>query len=116
MVKQFRYPVRTFLFIILSLAMTLSICACKEPNSEKQASSGGIVTSEDTGKVYELRLGSFPGDTMTFMEGFAKSVGEASNNRIKLEVVNFLTLGSPADAVNKIIWHITTRSHGYCPM
>lgn len=47
-----------------------------------------------------LTLGSFPGDTMDFMNRYAEMVNEASGGAIQIEVINFLTMGTPADAVN----------------
>ena len=47
-----------------------------------------------------LTLGSFPGDTMNFMNRYAEMVSEASDGAIQIEVINFLTMGTPADAVN----------------
>lgn len=110
----------SILALILALAMVFALSACGGNNNQSNANqnssqnnnsgapSGNDAPSSgnndpapagDDGKTYSLRLGSFPGDTMTFMEQFAADVAEASNGRLKIEVLNFLTLGSPIDAV-----------------
>ncbi|MBR3400942.1 MAG: TRAP transporter substrate-binding protein [Parasporobacterium sp.] len=51
-------------------------------------------------EAVSLKLGTFPGDTMDFMNQYAEMVNEASGGKITIEVLNFLTMGSPVDAVN----------------
>lgn len=91
---------KSILAALLAVLMLLSLCACgggsNAPASDAPASAAPV---EDDGQSYTLRLGTFPGDTMTFMEKFAQYVSEESNGRLTIEVMNFLTLGTPADAV-----------------
>lgn len=98
--------------VLLALALVFALSACggepaatPAPGQPSAAPSGEPQPDTppapaDDGETYTLRLGSFPGDTMTWMEQFAEEVSEASNGRLQLEVMNFLTLGSPIDAVN----------------
>lgn len=83
---------KSILALMMTLCMVFALVACS--SSDKPSATGG----QPTDTVYTLRLGSFPGDTMTFMQQFAADVDAASNGRIKIEVMNFLTLGTPVDA------------------
>lgn len=85
--------VKIVLALLMAFSMVFSICACGQ--QAPQDAQGE--QSDDT--VYTLRLGTFPGDTMTFMQEFAADVEATSNGRLKIEVLNFLTLGTPIDAV-----------------
>lgn len=87
---------------VLACVLLLCLCACggdKNPGPSSSGEPQGSQSTGDDGKTYSLRLGSFPGDTMNFMNDFAADVEQASGGRLKIEVMNFLTLGSPADAV-----------------
>ena len=89
-----RKTVKSLLVLLMAFSMVFSICACGQ---QAQQDSQGEQNSEET--VYTLRLGTFPGDTMNFMQEFAADVDAASSGRVKIEVLNFLTLGTPVDAV-----------------
>ena len=90
---------KTALALLMALCMVFALCACGQPAAQESAGQPGQPGQADD-TVYTLRLGTFPGDTMTFMQQFAADVDAASNGRLKIEVMNFLTLGTPIDAVN----------------
>ncbi|MCD8325013.1 MAG: TRAP transporter substrate-binding protein [Clostridiales bacterium] len=72
--------------------------ATTETSAEAEETESETTEAAD-GEVYNLRLGSFPGDNFTFMEEYAANVEEASDGRVQIEVINFTTTGSTADAV-----------------
>lgn len=101
--------VKSWLALLLALVMVFALCACGGGQQTPPPAQNGGQTGDqpqtqapapDDGQTYTLRLGTFPGDTMTFMEKFKEYVEQESNGRITVEVMNFLTLGSPADAVS----------------
>ena len=99
---------RIRIFVML-LAFVLIFTGCNGGTTEASPSDAALPddaaapttadTPADNGTIYNLRFGSFPGDMMEFIQNLATSAGEASNGRLNIEVFNFLTLGSPQDAV-----------------
>lgn len=93
----------SLILIAAMIIMAIGACGSSTSNDIADSSDDGTQETEavveNTGEIYELTLGSFPGDNLTQMEEFAADVLEASNGQLVIEVVNFLTLGSTSDAV-----------------